>query len=194
MSGEIGDLELGQGGNLVGRTAGASVFLGDDIFLACQDEIDHATQVSFELFLVIGISPRRVTASALDFAEVSEVARHCNQDVVHEYGGISFDTVTLGEFRAAEVLADECDLAGILGGDFLYQQTCWIGDVSSVGPSHQGDVHGFPCGALQRSRRLLRRVIGGQNLIENDAGGAPLVEFGSGTVATRGVGLGALQK
>ena len=125
------------------EAAGAGVFLTDYIFLAGQDQVDHADQVGFELRLVVGVAPRGIAAGAFHFSEVSEIARDGDQDVVDEDGGISFDAVAVGEFGAAEVFTDKGDAAGILRCDFLHQQTCRVGDVSSVGPADQGDVDGL---------------------------------------------------
>ena len=73
MSSEVGELEVGKSGDLVDGCAGAGVFLADDLFLAGEDQVDHADQVGFEFGLVVGAAPRGVAAGAFLLAEVSEI-------------------------------------------------------------------------------------------------------------------------
>ena len=155
---------------------------GDDVFLAGQDQIDHASEIGFEFFLAGGVAPGSVAAGAFDFAEVAEFARGGNEDVVNEDGGVAFDAKFIGELGGSEVFRDERDLAGVFGGDILDQQTCWVGDISSVGPADERNVHGLAGGLLERRGGLLCREVGGEHLIEDDAGTTPFVGGWSGTI------------
>src|SRR6185369_3173022 len=85
------------------------------------------------------------------------------------------------------VLDAEPDLATELLRDTLSQQTCWIGDVSRVGPAHQGDR-----GARRgRSRCALRRLDRGEVARQHlpDDGGSNRGRRGSLEVRLRGLGV-----
>src|SRR3954469_1039173 len=75
MCGEGGELEVGQSGDFVDGSAGGGVFLSHYIFLAGEDQVDHADQVGLEFRLVIGVAPWGVATGAFDLSEVSEIAR-----------------------------------------------------------------------------------------------------------------------
>src|SRR3954471_5064757 len=79
MSGEVGELEVGERRDFVDGSAGSGVFLADYIFLARWDQVDHADQVGLEFRLVIGVAPWRVAAGAFYFSEVSEIARYSDE-------------------------------------------------------------------------------------------------------------------
>jgi hypothetical protein len=82
---------------------------------------------------------RRVPAVFLSFAAAveTEIARRGDENVIDEDGRISFDAESLGELRLTIVLDDETRFAVELLDDALSQQTCRIGDVSRVRPSHE---------------------------------------------------------
>ena len=132
-------------------------------------------EVGFEFGLIGFVAPGSVAAGAFDFAEVAEFAGGGDQDVVNENGGIAFDAEALGELRSAEIFADKGDATGIFGGDFLDQQTCWIGNISSVGPADERELDGLGVGLLERSGGLGGGEVGGKDLAENDLGAAEFV-------------------
>jgi hypothetical protein len=150
LAGKIGKLHLGEGGDLLGSGGSDGVFTSYDVFLACKDQVNHANQIGFEFSLAGGAAPRSVAARAFDFPEVSEFARRGDQDIVHEDGGIALDAKSFSELGGSKVFGDERHSSGVFGGDFLDQQTCWVRDISSVGPADECDVHGFARGLLER--------------------------------------------
>ncbi len=176
------------------RGCGCGVFLADDVFLAGEDQVDHTDQIGFEFRLIVSVAPRGVAASAFDFAEVSEVARDSDQDIVDEDGRISFDAVAISQLRAAEIFADERDSTRIFGCNFLDQQTCWVGDVSSVGPADESDVHRLAGRVCQFRGGFLRRVVRRQDLVEDHSNSTPFVGGRNGTVGMRRVGRRALSE
>ena len=179
MAGKVRKFELGKSGNFLWNTGGVGMLAGDDIFSPGQDQIDHAREIGSEFFLAGGVAPGSVTAGAFNFTEVAEFARGGDEDVIHEDGGVAFDAEFIGELGSSEVFCDKSDLAGVLGGDILDQQTCWVGDISCVGPADERDVHGFAGSLLERWGGLLCREVGGEDVIEDDAGTAPFVSGGS---------------
>src|SRR5262249_58506466 len=92
-----------------------------------------------------------------------------------EGGRIAFDAEAISEGGSAEVFADKGDAAGVFEGDFLYQQTCRVGDVSSVGPADEGELDGFASGWRKRGGRSLRSKKSGNDTLEDDLCAAPLV-------------------
>jgi hypothetical protein len=194
LAGEIGELEVRKRGDFLGSACGVGMLAGDDVFSSGEDEVDHASEIGFEFFLVGGVAPGSVAAGAFDFAEVAKFAGGGDEDVIDENGGIAFDAEFIGELRGAEVFGDESNLAGVFGGDVLDQQTCWVRDISSVRPADESDVEGFAGGLQERGGRLFCGEIGGEDLIEDDAGAAPFVSARSGTIGVDGLGLGALEE
>ena len=182
------------GGDFLGGGGGSDAFASDDVFPAAEDKVNHARQVGFEFFLASGIAPRGVATGALDFTEVAEFARGGDEDVVDEDRGIALDSEFIGQLGGSEVFGDKGDLAGVFGGDFLNQQTCWVRDISSVGPSDEGDIDGFAGGLQERRGGLLRGEIGGKDLIEDDAGTAPFVGSGSRTIGVGDLRCSALEE
>ena len=187
LAGEIGQLEARKGGEFLGGAGGVGMLAVDDVFSTGEDEVEHAREIGFEFFLVGGVAPGGVAASAFDFAEVAEFAGSGDEDVIDEDGGIAFDAEFFGEPGGAEVFGDEGDLAGVLGGDFLDQQTCRVGDISSVGPADEGNVYGFTGGLLKGRSGLFCGEIGGEDLIEDDASAAPFVGGRGGAIGVHGL-------
>jgi hypothetical protein len=194
LAGEIGEFEVGQGRDFLRSTGAVGMLAGDYVFSSGEDEVDHASEIGFEFFLAGRAAPGSVAAGAFDFAEVTEFTGGGNQDIVHEDGRIALHTEFFGELGGAEVFGDEGDLARVFGGDFLNQQTCWVGDISSVGPADESEVDGFAGGQLERRGGLFCREIGGEDLIEDDAGAAPFVGAGSGTIGVYGLRCRALEE
>jgi hypothetical protein len=187
LAGEIGESEVGKGGEFLGGAGGVGVLAADDVFSSGEDEVDHASEISFEFFLVGGVAPGSVATSAFDFAEVAEFAGSGDEDVVNENGGVALDAEFIGEPGGAKILSDEGDLAWVFGGYILDQQTCWVGDISSVGPADEGNVYGFTGGLLKGRSGLFCGEIGGEDLIEDDASAAPFVGGRGGAIGVHGL-------
>src|SRR6478672_4633012 len=92
------------------------------VFLACKNQVDHSGQIVLEFCLVISVAPWRVTARAVFFTEVAEVARRGDQDIIQKYGGIAFYAKAIGEFGITKVFTDERNFTGIPCRNFLGQQ------------------------------------------------------------------------
>jgi hypothetical protein len=155
-AGEVSYLEGWKCGDFASRRGSVGVLGGDDVFLAGENQIDHAGQVGLEFGLIGIVAPGGIAAGAFDFAEIAEFTGRGDEDVVHEDSRITFDTEAFGKLRCAEIFANECEATGVLCGDFLYQQTCRVGDVSSVGPAHEGELDGFGIGQRKSGGGLLR--------------------------------------
>src|SRR3954447_6247601 len=104
-----------------------------------QHHVHHASQISFELCLIFSVTPGSVPTAILTFAKKAKITWTRNEYVLHKYRGITRDAKFFCQLRITEVFADECNFAWIFRRHFLDQQTCWIGEVSSVWPSHQGE-------------------------------------------------------
>ena len=145
-AGKIGESELGKRGNLVRGCVRPRVFPGSDVLFTRENQVNHANEVSFELCLAGFAAPRGIPARAFDFAKVAELPGSGDENVIHEDGGVAFHPETVGQLGSAKIFSDESNSSRILGGDFLDQQTCRVGDISSVGPADQGEVDGFAGG------------------------------------------------
>ena len=140
------------------------------------------------------VAPGSVSAGAFDFTEVAELAGSGDEDVVNENGGIAFDAEALGERGSAEIFADKCDATGIFGGDFLYQQTCWIRNISSVGPADERELDVLGVGLPERSGGLGGGEVGGKDLAENDLRAAEFVGRGGGAAGVSELRGNALEE
>src|ERR1700739_1290045 len=122
----------------------------DNIFFARQNQVDHPGEIIFEFCLVVSVAPWRVTACSIFFSEIAKVPRRGEQDIIEKYGGIAFYAKAVGQFGIAKVFAHERDFPGVLCYNFLGQQTCWVGNISSVGPAHKRERGGPGRSLLQR--------------------------------------------
>ena len=191
---KISQFELRESGDFLGDGGGCGLFAGDNIFFAGEDQVNHSNEIGLEFLLAGCATPGSVAAGAFDFSEVAEFARSGDEDVVDEDGGIAFDAKFFGELGGAKVFGDEADLARVSGGYFLDQQTCWVGDISSVRPADEGDVHGLTGGLLERRGRLQRGEIGGEHLIEDDTSACPFIGTRGGAIGVCDLRLGALEE
>ena len=160
LSGKVGDLESREFDQF-GSRCRLLVLTSNDVFFAGKDQVDHPDQICFEFCLVIRIAPRCVTASAFDFSKVAKLTRSCHENFVNKDGWVTLHAKLFCQLGSAEIFADEGDLTGILRGNFLYQQTCWVGNVSSVGPSNESESDGFARCAVDVGCRLLSREVRG---------------------------------
>src|SRR4051794_11888881 len=141
MPGEVADGEPGKRGDAIGRVAGVGALLSELFLFAGKHKVDHAREVGFELGLALCVSPGSVASGVLALRRESEITWLGHENVIHEYGRIAVHTKALGELRGSEIFADEYCFSGELRNRFLYQQTCWVRKVSSVGPANQR--HGY---------------------------------------------------
>ena len=182
----------GQGGDLAPLSR---VSLGARrLFMAGEDQGDDAGEVGAEALLARRARERRIAAAAvvaLAAAVEAEVLGRRHQDVVDEDGGVSLDAETRRERGGAVVLHHEADLAAELFCHALSQQTCRIGEVSRVGPAHQGDGDR---GLLRRRRGAAGGFEGGEVARQHVAGERRGDRGVAGRRARRVVGLRYLEE
>src|SRR6185369_7587172 len=93
---------------------------------------------------------------------------------------------SVGKFGITKVFTDKRNFSGVLCCNFLGQQTCWVGNVSSVGPADQSE-RGRTCSlSLYGRSGFERRVIRGKHLLHDHPCTPPLI-------GTGGSALGLIQ-
>src|SRR5262249_41140933 len=98
LAGKISQSESGQSSYCTHACGGSGTFAADLTFPACQNQIDHPREVIPEFCLVLRIAPRSIAAGAFFFAEVAEIARRGDENVIQKNCRITFYTEAVSQF------------------------------------------------------------------------------------------------